>query len=163
MKNLTKDNLNINNDYLKNNKKYINETSAGIIVYYDFEDKRKYLLLHYEEGHWDLPKGHVENQEKLEETAIRETFEETGLNVNIIKGFKEKISYFFKDKYNNFRLVNKEVYFFLGKANKTEIKLSHEHIGYEWLDFQESMKKLTYTNTKKILVKANEFLNKYYK
>ena len=31
-------------------------------------------------GHWDLPKGKVERGEKLEEAAIREVNEETGIN-----------------------------------------------------------------------------------
>jgi hypothetical protein len=35
------------------------EVSAGVIVYH----KNEFLLLHYAEGHWDLPKGHIEENE----------------------------------------------------------------------------------------------------
>ncbi|MEM4397367.1 MAG: NUDIX domain-containing protein [Candidatus Woesearchaeota archaeon] len=139
----------------------INETSAGIVVFFENDkNEREFLILHYEEGHWDLPKGHVEKNETLEEAAIRETFEETGLKINLINGFKEKIDYTFKDKYKNYRLVHKDVYFFLGKAEKKEVKLSQEHIGYMWLPIDAALKKLTYEKTKNILKKANNFLDK---
>ncbi|MEM3374722.1 MAG: NUDIX domain-containing protein [Candidatus Woesearchaeota archaeon] len=134
------------------------ETSAGIVVFYSDSENVEYLILHYEEGHWDLPKGHVEGKETLEEAATRETFEETGLKIKIINGFKEHISYIFKDKYKNFRLVKKDVYFFVGKTEKKEVKLSKEHIGYEWLSFEKAMKKITYENTKEVLKKADLFI-----
>ena len=38
-----------------------------------------------EEGHWTLPGGRVDPGETLEQTAIREVYEETGVIVRIIK------------------------------------------------------------------------------
>jgi 8-oxo-dGTP pyrophosphatase MutT (NUDIX family) len=150
------------------------ETSAGIIVYYKEKQKisindkikqsnkrtiLKYLLLHYEEGHWDFPKGHVEIGETHEEAAMRETKEETGLIVNVNPLFKEKISYFFK---SNETLIHKDVYFFVGEANTKEVNLSKEHIGYVWLSYENALKKLTYENAKELLKKANWFLENNY-
>ena len=37
----------------------ISEKSAGAILFVK-EKEPRYLLLHYEAGHWDFPKGHVE-------------------------------------------------------------------------------------------------------
>ena len=37
------------------------------------------LLLQYPQGHWDLPKGHVEDDEEYTETMKRELGEETGI------------------------------------------------------------------------------------
>ncbi|MBD3304395.1 NUDIX domain-containing protein, partial [Candidatus Woesearchaeota archaeon] len=49
--------------------------SGGIIF-----NNGKYLLVkHKEGGHWDFPKGHAEEGETEEETALREIYEETGL------------------------------------------------------------------------------------
>ena len=48
------------------------EKSAGAVIFRKQNDAILYLLLHYEAGHWDLAKGHIEKGESLEETARRE-------------------------------------------------------------------------------------------
>jgi bis(5'-nucleosidyl)-tetraphosphatase len=132
------------------------ETSAGIVVFFSENKEIKYLLLHYSEGHWDFPKGHVEGIETLEQAALRETKEETGLEVPINEGFKEHISYFYKNRQGV--IINKTVYFFVGQSATKEVKLSFEHIGYAWHSYENALKKLTYENAKEILRKANAFL-----
>jgi bis(5'-nucleosidyl)-tetraphosphatase len=137
-------------------KRYV-ELSAGIVPYY--KKRKQYLILHYEEGHWDFPKGHVEENENEEKAAIRELEEETGIkDVEIVKGFKEKISYYFRAKYRNNELVYKEVLFFIGLVKKKSVKLSYEHIGYRWLNYKEAREALTYENSKKLLDKAEAFI-----
>ena len=134
------------------------EKSAGAVIFRKDEGKIFYLLLHYEAGHWDFPKGHIEKGGKLEETAKRETKEETGLqDIKFIDGFKEWIKYFFKsEKGNIFKIVT----FFLVETNQKEIKLSFEHTGYQWLPLEEAQKQLTFKTAKQILKKANYFLLK---
>ena len=133
------------------------ETSCGIVVFYKEKKRILYLLLHYSEGHWDFPKGHVEGKETHEETAQRETKEETGLDVKIKIGFKEELKYFFKREKE---LIHKTVYFFIGESKTNSVKLSFEHIGSEWLPYSKALKILTYENSKNVLKKANIFLNK---
>src|SRR3989338_7639831 len=131
------------------------EKSAGAIVFR--KDKEpKYLLLHYEAKHWDFIKGNIEKNETDIGTIKREITEETGItDVEIIKGFKEKIQYYYKLKNE---LINKEVIFYLAKTNTEKVKLSFEHIGYIWLSYDKAINKLTYKNAKDILKKAHEFL-----
>ena len=38
--------------------------------------------------HWCFPKGHMEKDESMKQTALREVFEETGLMVTLISDFK---------------------------------------------------------------------------
>ena len=131
------------------------ERSAGAIVFRK-EKELKYLLLHYEAGHWDFPKGNIEEGETDIETVKREIQEETGIkDVEILKDFKEKISYYFKFGGD---LISKTVVFYLAKTKTKEIKLSFEHIGFIWLPYVKAMEKLTYKNAKEILKKANDFL-----
>ena len=40
-----------------------------------------------------------------------------------------------------------------------EIKISHEHSGYTWLDYNESMEKTTFDNAKTVLTKAQNILS----
>ena len=135
----------------------LNEKSCGAVVYVK-NSEVKYLLLQYEAGHWDFVKGNVEEGESEQETTLRELREETGIaDAPFISGFKEKISYFYK---RQGATVYKEVVFFLMEAKNTDVKLSFEHIAFEWLTYDEAMKKLTFKNAKNVLQRAREFLKK---
>ena len=139
------------------------EKSAGAVVFRRENKKIYYLLLHYpsvshraEKDYWDFPKGHVEKGEKEIDTVKREVFEETGLkDIEFIEEFKEWIKYFFK--YEG-KTVFKIVTFYLTETKSEEVKISEEHIGYEWLPYEEAIKQLTFKNAKEILRKANAFL-----
>ena len=117
-------------------------------------NSQKYLLIQLKNGsHWDFPKGHMEEGETEEETALREIFEEVGLKVNLQQGFREIISY--ADGINN---VHKTVVFFLAKTSSFNITLQDEEVGdYLWLEFNDALEKLTYENAKNLLQKAENF------
>jgi len=134
------------------------EKSAGAVVFRREKGKIYYLLLHYEAGHWDFPKGIIEKGEKIENTARREIKEETGIeDIKFIEEFKEWIKYFFKLKGRN---IFKIVTFLLAETKEKEVKISWEHIGYKWLPYEEALEQLTFKNAKEILKKANDFLSK---
>ncbi len=133
------------------------EVSAGIILFNEI-DKRKFLLLNYPSKHWDFVKGKMEKGETPHETAIRETKEETGISdVEFIDGFEEEIEYYF---YAENQEIHKKVIFFLGKTQTTEIVLSHEHLDFIWLEFDNALNKTTYENAKNLLKKSKTFLDK---
>ncbi len=135
----------------------IKETSAGIIVYTKENTKKLFLLLHYPSGHWDFVKGKMEKNETTHETAIRETKEETGItDIVFVENFEEWVGYDFK--YQG-ELVQKKVVFFLAETKTKEIKISHEHSGYTWMDYNSSIEKLTFDNAKTILTKAQKLLS----
>ncbi len=136
----------------------IKEQSAGTVLFIEEYNEKLFLLLHYPTGHWDFVKGKIENNESLEQAAIRETKEETGItDIEFIKGFKEKIEYSFKF---NGDIVQKEVIFFLAKTNTKQVKISDEHLDYVWLDFNNALNKITYENAKNILKKSKNYLEK---
>ena len=133
------------------------EKSAGIIVFRKEKDEIFYLILHYDSGHWDFPKGHAEKDEDEIKAAIRELEEETGIKeIKIIEGFREIISYYFKDKNNN--LIHKYVMFFLAETAEKKVKLSFEHKGFIWLPFKNAHERVTYKNAEELLKKAHRFL-----
>ena len=140
------------------------EKSCGLVIFRNPTtqglgaptDRRLYLLLHYEENHWDFPKGHVEEGESEHETAIRETEEETGISdLEFVFGFREPIEYFYKRDGKN---MHKEVIFFLARTDSDEVQLSREHVGFEWLPYDEALERLTYKTAKEILQKAERYL-----
>lgn len=139
------------------------EKSAGAIILREEGDKTLFLLLHYPatshragKEYWDLPKGHIEKGEKIEDTVKREVKEETGLNdIKIVRGFKETIKYFFRWEGKN---ILKFVTFFLTETKTKEVKISDEHVGFIWLSYEEALEKLTFKNAKDVLKKANDYL-----
>ena len=131
------------------------EKSCGAVVFAN-DTEVKYLLLHYEAGHWDFVKGNVEPNESEKDTVIRELKEETGIvDAKFIEGFREKIEYFYRRQGNT---IHKEVIFFLIEAHTEKVELSYEHVGFDWQDYQRALEKLTFKNAKDILQKAHEFL-----
>ncbi|MCX8206094.1 MAG: bis(5'-nucleosyl)-tetraphosphatase [Candidatus Micrarchaeota archaeon] len=135
------------------------ERSAGAVVFCEEAGVRRYLLLQYDAGHWDFPKGHIEEGEDAESAMLREVREETGLNVELVPGFEYEIDYKFKAKYDKGRLKHKVVVFFIARAASTRVKLSHEHKAHQWLGFGEALAKATYENTRDVLRRADEYLS----
>ena len=137
----------------------LNEYSYGIILYKK-NSSLKFLLLKRSEGWLDFPKGHIEKNETEIEAAIRETFEETGIKINpddIDRKFSYSMCYKFQ-RGND--MVIKHVKMFLSKINdNASIRISAEHSGYIWLDYNDCMKNLSHENQREMIKNVYEYLN----
>ena len=69
------------------------EKSCGAVIYKYIDNELFILLLKHNLGHWSFAKGHVEDSETEQETAIREIKEETNLDVTINSDFRYVITY----------------------------------------------------------------------
>ena len=126
------------------------------MVYIKKDNTVNYLLLHYEAGHWDFVKGNVEPNESEKSTVLRELQEETGIvDAQFIEGFKERVEYVYR---RQGATIHKEVIFYLMETHTEKVELSFEHVGFVWLDYQNAIEKLNFSNAKKVLQKAQEFL-----
>lgn len=126
------------------------EKSCGTIII----ENNKVLLIQQADNAWGFPKGHVENNEKEQETAIRETKEETNLDVEIISNKKYITNY----KINN--EIDKEVIFFLAKKTSDKIKKQDEEIkNIKWVDLNQAFDIITYENTKDIYKEVLKDIN----
>jgi 8-oxo-dGTP pyrophosphatase MutT (NUDIX family) len=136
----------------------LEEKSAGLVIFRMDGDNPSYLLLHYGWGHWGFSKGNIEAGETEKEAAIREAKEETGLNnFKFLEDFMEKIEYFYKRKGKR---IHKEVIYFLVETEEKEVQVSYEHKGFEWLKLEEALNLLSFNNTKEILKRASEAIEK---
>jgi len=134
----------------------VKEKSVGCALFRVGGNVPEFLLLHYKAGHWGFPKGHVEQGETEEQTMRREVCEETTIEqIKIIPGFRQETKYFFR---RGRETVFKEVSFYLVEALGGNVKISHEHKGFEWLSFEKALERLTFENTKKVLEKARSFM-----
>lgn len=95
------------------------ETSAGGVVV----DGADVLVLRKFRGDWVLPKGRLEDDETLEEAALREVWEESGIKCEIIDhiGFV-KYNY----RHYNGQRVQKTVHYFYMVEKKGDLKPQRE-------------------------------------
>ena len=120
------------------------EKSCGCIV---MNEKNEILLVHHNDGHWDLPEGHMEAGETEVDTAIREVKEETNIDVEV----NEKYRY--TTKYSPKETVMKEVVYFLAKNTSNSKKPQLEEVSeVKWYKFDEAIETITYNNSKEILL-----------
>lgn len=126
------------------------EKSCGGIIFYKTKQNTKILLVKNNNGrYWSFPKGHIEDGETEQETAIREIREETGLDVTLVSNFRE-IS-----EYCPFGKIRKRVVFFLARAFTDNVKIQEEEIdSYIWVDLQQARKLCSYDNDLRIIEKA---------
>ena len=128
------------------------ETSCGFIL----GNHRSILLLQYPQGHWSFPKGHVEAGEDHHSTAKRELLEETGIDkIRIIPSWSERTEYSYSRKGSTNR---KQVYWYLATTDEFDVKLSHEHTNFLWLDIKNALNQLTFEQEKTVLLDAGKVL-----
>jgi 8-oxo-dGTP pyrophosphatase MutT (NUDIX family) len=108
-----------------------------------------------------IPKGHQEGDEKLEDTALRETTEESGyVDIKIVKPLGSKTYILPWDT-----LIKKTDHYFLAvlqSEKKTEQTLTgwDEDPGMKpvWMDLEEGFNTLTWENNPEILEKIKEYI-----
>ena len=132
------------------------EYSSGAFVY-RMEGGRARILFLRRQKDYDLPKGHIEKGENALEAARREVFEETGINGPFVPHFMIATKYFFRRGQDK---ISKSVKFFLEKTDEKRIKISDEHMGYEWLDYDGIMEKVKYKDIKVLMPRVFEYIGK---
>ena len=131
------------------NDKFEYENSCGAIVFN--ENTEKILLVKMHNGNWGFPKGHIENNETKEETAIREVHEETNVNIKIIPDFEREIKYIPNEK------TIKKVTIFAGITQDEDVKIDTFEIeAFQWCTYEEALKLVTYKLQKDVLEKARK-------
>jgi len=109
-------------------------------------------------GIWALPKGTPQPGETLEQVAVREVQEETGLEVRLIT-YIGNISYSFI--HNKVR-YQKQVRHFLFEAIGGDIALHDaEYDRVAWFSIPEALRRLTYQNEVNILSQAQDILHRW--
>ncbi len=121
-------------------------TAGGGMV----RNPQKDILFIYRNNRWDLPKGKIEKNESLEEGAIREVEEETGVKELKINKFITKTYHVFKRK-GKYRL--KETYWYEMYTEYDGELIPEESEGIKkvkWKNFEKSRKALqkSYANIK---------------
>lgn len=123
-------------------------SAGGVLVN---EDKQLVLLIYKESSNeWLLPKGHMEENESIEETAQREIFEETGYKNEVKKLLSVQIRPDVVDP-----TKNKVIFWFysvLTDENRTDgTQENNENFSGKWMTKEEALKLLKWDEDKKLV------------
>jgi ADP-ribose pyrophosphatase YjhB (NUDIX family) len=122
-----------------------NAVSAGGVLYRPGERTPYQIVLvgRSVQGTWGLPKGTPSEGESLEQTALREVAEETGIEPKLVSPLGA-IQYYFVARNTRF---HKMVHFYLMEAVGGDTsRHDHEYDLVEWFDLDEAIERLSYPN-----------------
>lgn len=133
------------------------ERAAGGVVFRETQNGLQVLLIEDAYGHVTFPKGHLEVNESWEDAAVREIFEETGIQAHIVTSLG-RVEYTITRDMSERR---KQVRFFLLEAIDDTLEPTHqaeEIASAKYVHFEEAKQLLAskgYPNWDFALEKAN--------
>ena len=132
------------------------EKSCGGVVFTREQGELRYLIIRHRGGHCGFPKGHMESGETEKETALREIFEEVGLQVSLLD-YRLEDSYPLPNKPG----VTKHVIYFPAEFSNQTIRIQPEEIRDAYLvSYEEAMTLLPFPEVKRILSETHRFLTR---
>ncbi|KJJ85400.1 NUDIX hydrolase, core domain protein [Candidatus Omnitrophus magneticus] len=128
-------------------------SAGGVIIKKTLTGNLEILLIKDKYGHWTWPKGHIEKGETLEETALREIEEETGVkNLLLISKLAVQKYIFTFNKKKIFKKVHLFLFHLL-----TDVKITpqaSEIDDAKWFPAPDAINIIEYKGAKEILEKA---------
>lgn len=112
-----------------------------------------------------LPKGIVDPGEEAAETAVREVFEETGINASIITKLTD-IKYVYVRSWGDKQRVFKIVSFFLllyrsGRIGEISDEMRIEVERAQWIPLEQAAERLSYKGEREVVKKALEYVREH--
>lgn len=133
------------------------ERSCGAVVFTRENGAVKYVIIASMDGYCGFPKGHMEPGETEHETARREIYEETGLEVSFIEGFLE---------YEEHALARegrpdtmKQIVYFLAEYSGQMPRAQESEVSMlKLMDYDEAMNSFRFESNRRILRNAGRFI-----
>ncbi|HHV61926.1 MAG TPA: NUDIX hydrolase [Firmicutes bacterium] len=119
----------------------------------------KVFILKNHRLEWVLPKGKVEPGETLEETALREVREETGIDATIVSKVGETKYVYISEVTGE--TVDKTVHWYLMRPSRHDFKLNREE-GFTdggWVPYEVAIDRLTFDG--ELVKKALQYMEAY--
>lgn len=127
-------------------------TAGGIAFRKNTSGVVEFLLMQDHRSRWTIPKGHVESGETLEQTALREMQEETGLTKLKIVDRLDKVHFFYR---REGKLIFMTTFIFLMEALDPGEPLVLEDTEWvkdlKWFEAQPARALIEYKGTKLML------------
>ena len=131
--------------------KAVREYTAGGVVFRHVDGGVQILMIQDRLGRWTIPKGHVEEGESLEQTALREVAEETGLTQFKLGEKLDKLHFFYRKEG---KLIFMTTHVFLMEAlGDTDAVIPEDSEGIvdaKWFGSEEALGLIEYRDTERL-------------
>ena len=125
--------------------------SAGGVPFRRTESGIQFALVRSHTGNWVLPKGGVEPGETVEQAAVREIAEETGLDTKLTQNLGDVRYHFMVGE----RRLDKEVSHYLARVVGGCLRHDPvEHVASAWFGSEEAVKVARYPNEIRMIERA---------
>ena len=125
--------------------------AGGVVLRGSRDDLEGVIAGRESDRTWVFPKGTPDRGETIEETALREVREESGLDVEIVRPIGT-IDYWFAVPGER---VHKIVHFFLMRAHGGDVsRHDHEYDDVRWVSVADARRMLTYDTYRDMLDRA---------
>ena len=138
----------------------VKEISSGGVVYRDRQGVLEVALI-LARRRWRLPKGQVEEGEGLEETALREVREETGLEGKVVEKLGD-ITYWYTNKTKEGETIRifKRVYFYLIRWLKGDVSRHDDEVEEAaWFPIAKALGQIYHPTERDMVKKAETLLD----
>lgn len=141
----------VNKNKNKKSRNVFQVSAGGVVI-----NRGRILILRKFNGLYCIPKGRIEEGEKLEDTAVREVKEETNITGNIL-GYIGKVKYSYRN-YKRNTVINKEVHWYLmeAKSFKPKPQKKEGFVEAGFYPYEEALKRLRYHDERTIVRDAWE-------
>jgi 8-oxo-dGTP pyrophosphatase MutT (NUDIX family) len=129
----------------------VREYTAGGVVFRRVGERIEILMIQDRLGRWTIPKGHVEEGESIEQTAVREVTEETGLTQLHLGEKLDKLHFFYRKEG---KLIFMTTFVFLMEAyGDTDNVIPEDSEGIvdaKWFDQDKALGLIEYRDTERL-------------
>ncbi len=144
--------------YFSRKKQSIDEvvrelTAGGIVFRRSKKGDVEILLIQDPKGRWSIPKGHIEEGETAQETALREIGEEAGLTDTKAICWLGKTHFRYR-RVSTLVLMTTQVYLVQALADTEKIKKEDFYKSIKWFKFADALEAIEYEDIGRLMLLA---------
>ena len=144
--------------YFSRKKQSIDEvvrepTAGGIVFRRNKKGDVEILLIQDAKDRWTIPKGHIEEGETAQETALREIGEEAGIKEAEAICWLGKIHFRYR-RVSTLVLMTTQIYLVKALGDTDDIKKEDWMNGIKWFKFHDALEAIEYEDIGKLMLLA---------
>ena len=129
---------------------------AGAVILSKNNPDKIVIIYRKSEDDFSLPKGHLEARETLEQCAIRETKEETGLDIELLSTLSVVT-------YTNNSDGYVETTYYLARSLNDNAVQPENGVDVHWMSLEEALQKISYKNLRQFLSDNKKLIESFKK